>query len=134
MNREMSSLVANGSFKLHPYLGIGTADMFYQLSQANGNNATYGVLIENVVSGGPAATAGIQAGTKQVSIEGTPFLIGGDVIVSMNGTRIVNHDALASYLEEYAVPGHVLNVGVMRGTTLKTIAVTVGTRPSPAGA
>ena len=81
------------------------------------------------MAGGPAAKAGIQAGTKQATIEGSNYLLGGDVIVSMNGTRIVNHDALASYLEERALPGHVLNVGVMRGTSLMSIALSVGARP-----
>ena len=128
--RERSSLVANGSYSMHPYLGIGTADMFYWLAQANGNNVTYGVLIENVVAGGPAAKAGIQAGTKQASVEGSTYLVGGDVIVSINGTRIVNHDALASYLEENAVVGHNLSVGIMRGGTAKTVIVTVGARPT----
>ncbi len=130
VSRELSSLITTGTFSMHPYLGIGTADMFYQLAQANGNNVTYGVLIENVVAGGPAASAGIQAGTKQASVEGNTYITGGDVIVSINGTRIENHDALASYLEEYAVPGHSLSVGIMRGTTLKTVLVTVGARPA----
>jgi S1-C subfamily serine protease len=132
VSREIGSLVANGTYNEHPYLGIGTADMYYQLAQANGNNVTYGVLVEDVVPGGPAATAGIQAGTKQATVEGQAYVIGGDVIVSINGTRIVDHDALASYLEENAQVGHVLAVGVMRGTTLKTIDVTVGARPPPA--
>ncbi len=134
VSREIGSLIANGTYNSHPYLGIGTADMFYQLAQANGNNVTYGVLVESVVAGGPAATAGIQAGTKQVTVEGQTYLTGGDVIVSINGTRIVDHDALASYLEEYAQVGHTLSVGVMRGTTLKTIDVVVGARPPPASA
>jgi S1-C subfamily serine protease len=128
--RERSSLIANGTYSMHPYLGIGTADMFYWLGQANGNNVTYGVLVENVVAGGPAAKAGIQGGTKQANVEGSTYLVGGDVIVSMNGTRIVNHDALASYLEENAVAGHNLSVGIMRGATLKTVIVTVGARPT----
>jgi len=132
VSREIGSLIANGTYNNHPYLGIGTADMFYQLAQANGNNVTYGVLIEDTVAGGPAATAGIQAGTKQATVEGQPYIVGGDVIVSINGTRIVNHDALASYLEEHAVVGHTLAVGLMRGNTLKTIDVVVGARPPPA--
>jgi len=131
VSREISSLVANGTYTEHPYLGIGTADMYFQLAQANGNNVTYGVLVENVVAGGPAATAGIQAGTKQVTVEGQTYVTGGDVIVSINGTRIVDHDALASYLEEHAQVGHVLAVGVMRGTTLMTINVMAGARPPP---
>jgi S1-C subfamily serine protease len=132
VSREIGSMVANGTYNAHPYLGIGTADMYYQLAQANGNNVTYGVLVENVVTGGPAATAGIQAGTKQTTVEGQTYITGGDVIVSINGTRIVDHDALASYLEEHAQVGHVLAVGIMRGTTLKTIDVMVGARPPPA--
>jgi S1-C subfamily serine protease len=127
--RERSSMIANGTFSLHPYLGIGTADMFYWLAQANGNNVTYGVLVENVVAGGPAAKAGIQAGSKQTNVEGSAYLLGGDVIVSINGTHVINHDALASYLEEHAVPGHNLSVGIMRGMTPMTVLLTVGVRP-----
>jgi 2-alkenal reductase len=129
VTREIGSLVANGTYNAQPYLGIGTADMFLQLAQANGNNVTYGVLVESVVAGGPGANAGLVAGTKQATIEGQTFLLGGDVIVSANGTRIINHDALASYLEENALPGHVLKLGVMRGTTLTTVTITVGARP-----
>jgi S1-C subfamily serine protease len=132
VSREIGSLIGNGSYNQHPFLGIGTADLYYQLAQANGNNVTYGVLIEDVVTGGPAATAGIQAGTKQATVEGQTYIVGGDVIVSINGTRIVNHDALASYLEEHAQVGHTLAVGIMRGGTLKTIDVVVGARPPPA--
>jgi S1-C subfamily serine protease len=129
--REIGSLVVNGSYNQHPYLGIGTNDMFYQLAQANGNNVTYGVLVENVIAGGPAADAGIKAGTKDATVEGQSFLVGGDVIVSINGTRIINHDALASYLEEHAQVGHVLQIGVMRGTTYMTFNVTPTARPPP---
>jgi S1-C subfamily serine protease len=131
VSREISSLVANGSYNMHPYLGIGTADMSYQLAQANGNNVTYGVLVENVVAGGPAAKAGIHAGTKQTTVEGQTFLTGGDVIVSINGTRILGHDALASYLEEHAQVGHTLVVGIVRGTTLMTVNLVPSARPPP---
>jgi S1-C subfamily serine protease len=132
VSREITSLVANGTYDAHPYLGIGTADMYLQLAQANGNNVTYGVLVESVAAGGPAATAGIHAGTKQATVEGQTYIIGGDVIVSINGTRIIDHDALASYLEEHAQVGHVLALGIMRGTTLMTIDLVVGARPPPA--
>ena len=132
VSREIGPLISTGSYNLHPYLGIGTADMTYQVGQSNGNNVTYGVLVETTVSGGPAAKAGIHAGSKQVTIEGTDYLLGGDVIVSINGTRIVNHDALASYLEENALPGHTLEVGVMRGTTPMTVSLTVAARPPAA--
>jgi S1-C subfamily serine protease len=130
VSREIGSLVANGTYRLHPYLGISTADMFYQLAQANGNNVTYGVLVESLVTGGPAASAGVKAGTTQATIEGQNYLLGGDVIVSVNGTQVINHDALASYLEGKAVPGHTLMLGIVRGTTLMSVPLTIGARPS----
>ena len=130
--REIGSLVANGTYDDHPYLRIGTTDMFYQLAKANGNNVTYGVLVEDVVAGGPAATAGIRAGTKQTTVEGQTFVTGGDVIVSINGTRIVDTDALASYLEENAQVGHTLAIGIMtRGLPSLTINSIPGARPPP---
>lgn len=132
VSREIGSLVANGAYTEHPYLGVGTADMFYQLAQANGNNVTYGVLVETVIAGGPAASAGIQAGTKQATVEGQTFLTGGDVIISINGTRIVDHNALASYLEEKATVGHTLVVGLMRGTSYMTVNLVPTARPPPA--
>ena len=47
---------------MHSYLGISGVDMNYQLAEASGTNVTYGVLVESVVSGGPAATAGLKVG------------------------------------------------------------------------
>ena len=131
VSREIGSLIANGTYTGHPYLGIGTVEMSYQLAKANGNNVTYGVLVENVVPGGPAAASGIHAGTKQATVEGQTYLLGGDVIVSLNGTRIVDLDALASYLEENVHMGHTLVVGVMRGTSYMTFDVKVAARPPP---
>src|SRR5271166_1568266 len=55
--REMPSLISTGQYNMHSYLGIQGVDMNYQLAQASGTTVTYGVLIESVVSGGPAAAA-----------------------------------------------------------------------------
>ena len=59
---------------------------------------TYGVLLEQVTSGGPADKAGLKAGTTQTTVDGNTIIVGGDIITAINGTRIVNSDDLASYL------------------------------------
>ena len=58
-NRGLPSLIANGSYNLHSYLGISETDMNYQLSQATGANVTYSVLIERSPgrTGGNSRTA-----------------------------------------------------------------------------
>ena len=127
--KELPSLIANGSYTQHSYLGIGAVDMNYQLAEASGTNVTYGVLIESVVAGGPADKGGLHAGSKVDTIDGEQYLIGGDIIISINGTRIINNDALATYLEEYTIAGDTISLGIIRGGSLTSISLTLGARP-----
>ena len=129
--RELPSLIITGKYNLHPYLGIGSADMSYALAQKQGTNFTYGALIEQVVPGGPASRAGLRAGNTMVTLEGTQYVIGGDIIVSLNGTKIVNTDALSTYLEGHALAGQTVQVGIIRDGSFQTVNVGLGTRPPP---
>ena len=92
--------------------------MNYQLAEASGTNVTYGVLVESVVSGGPAAAAGMKAGTKTVTIAGEQYMVGGDIIVSINGTRILNQDALSTYLQQNTIAGQTVQIGIIRAGVL----------------
>lgn len=131
---ELPSLISTGGYDMHAYLGISGVDMNYQLAQASGTNVTYGVLIESVVSGGPANQAGLIAGTKTITISGQQYLVGGDIIVSINGTKIVNEDALATYLQLNALAGQRVQIGIIRSRTLMNVTVTLGARPPPPSA
>jgi S1-C subfamily serine protease len=129
--KELPSLISTGSYNSHAYLGIDMQDMNYQLAQAIGANVTYGVLIADVLPGGPAATAGLLGGNTTATIDGQQYKTGGDIIVSINGTRVIDSDSLATYLEEHAVAGQMISVGVIRnGTHYMTVSVTLGARPS----
>lgn len=129
--RELPALVTAGSYTLHPYLGINASDdMTYQLAKAIGTNVTYGVLVESLVAGGPAAAAGVHGGTRTVSIEGQTYKVGGDIIVSVNGTKIVDSDALTSYLEQHALAGETVQLGIIRSGTSMTVSVRLGSLPS----
>lgn len=129
--RELPSLIETGTYNKHSYVGIEGVDMTLQLAQAMKINVTYGVLVESVASGGPAAKAGLRAGSTVTSIEGTQYFIGGDVIVSINGTKIVDEDALSAYLEENTVAGQTVQLGIIRSGSLMTVNVMLGTRPPP---
>jgi S1-C subfamily serine protease len=128
--RELPYLISSGSYDFHSYLGISGVDMNYQLAKATGTNYTYGVLIENVVPGGPASQAGLKVGSQTVTINGQQYLIGGDVIVSVNGTKIVDNDALASYLAQNTISGQTAVLGVIRNGSIADLNVKLGTRPS----
>lgn len=128
--RELPYLISTGKYVMHPYIGIEGTDMDYQLSQLTGTNVTYGVLVEKIDPGSPAATAGLQAGQQTVTIGGQEYVIGGDVIVALNGTRIVNYDSLLTYLKRYTLPGQTILVTIIRAHQYQTIQLTVGTQPT----
>lgn len=129
--RELPSLVATGKYTKHSYLGISITDMSYELSKAVGANVTYGVLIEQIVKGGPAAESGLKSGTQSVDIAGQTYTIGGDVVISVNGTRITNTDSFTTYLERNTLPGQTIQVGIIRSGTYRVITVVLGSRPPP---
>ena len=127
--RELPSLISRGSYSQHPYLGIAGADMDLQLALAQKANATYGVLVQAVSAGSPAAAAGIKAGTAMATVEGSQYVIGGDIIVSVNGVKVLNQDGLSAYLEENAAAGQTIQLGILRSGSLVAVSVTLGSLP-----
>jgi len=131
--REVTDLVTTGGYNHHPYLGITGADMTYDIATAMKTSVTYGVLIQSVVSGGPAARAGVKAGTTQAIVDSNSVTLGGDIITAINGNRVRNSDDLSSYLEEYTAPGQTVSLTVIRNNQSMNIPVVLGTRPAPTG-
>ena len=129
--REARSLVNIGSYLQHPWLGIAGTDMTYEIANQMSINVTYGMLITQVTSGGPADKAGLKAGTRQVLINGNSVTVGGDVIAAINGTRIVNSDDLSTYLEEYSLPNQTITIRTVRNGLTLDIPTLLGTRPPP---
>jgi S1-C subfamily serine protease len=129
--REITSLVDTGSYTQHPWMGIAGTDMTYDIAQQMSLKITYGMLITDVTSGGPADKAGLKAGTNQATIDGSSLTIGGDVIIAINGNRIVNSDDLSTYLEENTQPNQTITVTIVRNGSTMDIPLTLGTRPAP---
>jgi S1-C subfamily serine protease len=129
--RVLPSLIATGTYSHYSYLGINTVDMNYQLAQASHSNVTYGVLVEGVVAGSPASKSGLRAGSTTVTIAGSPYLVGGDIIISVNGTKIASQDALSTYLALNTVAGQTVNLRIVRSGGMTTVPVALGTRPPP---
>jgi S1-C subfamily serine protease len=128
--REEPYLVINSSYA-HPWLGIAGTDMTYDIAQEMGLKITYGMLITQITSGGPADKAGLKAGTQTALIDGSYVTVGGDVIIAINGTRIVNGDDLSTYLEENTLPNQRVIVSIVRNNSIMNVTVVLGTRPPP---
>ena len=127
---EIGALVTTGSYTLHPYLGISGTDMSYSIAEKMGVSSTYGVLITQVTSGGPASVAGLKGYTSIASIDGSSIYIGGDIIIAIDGNRIVDMDSLLTCLEENTSPNQTISLTVIRNGLTTNISLLSGTRPS----
>jgi S1-C subfamily serine protease len=132
--REIGDLINTGSYEDHPWLGASGTDMSYEIAEAMGTNVTYGWLIAQVTSGGPAANAGLLVGTEQAVVVDTQMTIGGDIIIAINGTRITGLDNMSSYLEEYTLPGQTVNLTVVRDNKTISVRLELGSRPATTSA
>jgi S1-C subfamily serine protease len=129
--REIESMVTTGSYDKHPTIGASGTDMTYEIAKAMGVNVTYGWLIVQVTSGGPADAANLQGGTKQVTVAGQSVTVGGDIIIALDGTRITGMDDLSTFLEENTSPGQTIDVTIVRNDQTMTLQLKLGTRPPP---
>ena len=60
-----------------------------------GTSTTYGYLVETV-----SVQNGLKGGsTQRKTFLGSSVILGGDIIIAVNGNRITNTDDLLSYLE-----------------------------------
>jgi S1-C subfamily serine protease len=114
--KETGSLVTNGSYSDHSYLGIAGTDMTYELAQQYHVNVTYGWQVVEVNATGPAHDAGLQAG---------------NVIIEINGTIIRNGDEMFSYMEENTVPHETVILTIIRDSQTLSVSAVLGTRPPP---
>jgi S1-C subfamily serine protease len=128
--REIGSLVAEGSYTKHSWLGASGTDMTYEIAQAMNVDTTYGWLIAQVTSGGPADSAGLKGGTRQTAVGGQTVVLGGDIVTAFDGTRIKDMDDLSTYLEDKTMPGQTISVTVIRNGETLTVSLKVGTRPT----
>jgi S1-C subfamily serine protease len=127
--RELPYLTRGLSYP-HPWMGVTGVDVDFDVAQAIGLNVTYGWLIESVTAGGPAANAGIRAGQQSMTVGGIDYVVGGDVIISIDGSRIRNGDDLSSYMAKNTVAGQAIQVTILRSGQKITLPVTLGTRPT----
>lgn len=128
--REIPALITTGSYNQHAWLGVSGVDMKYSTAHEMGVNVTYGWLLTQVTRGGAADNAGLKGGTDQVDINGEWVTIGGDIIIAVDGTRIVNGDSFMSYIDEHTVPNQTITLTVVRNHQTFDIPVVLGQRPA----
>ncbi len=126
------TLIADGAYET-PYLGISsprelvlTPELAELLEL---QNVTYGILVTEVVPGGPSDQAGIRGSTREIDVPalGGPAITGGDVVIAIDEVRTESFDDLINYLDTRRV-GDVVTLTIMRDGEQQQLPVTLGSR------
>jgi 2-alkenal reductase len=132
VKRVVPSLIKTGKFS-YAYLGVSTLkDQYFTLDVINalGLKSTTGTYVIGVTPGGPAATAGIRAGTTPLAQQDYAGLnAGGDLITAIDGHPVLSYDDMIRYLDVYKSPGDTVTLTVLRGDQKVDVPVVLGTRP-----
>jgi len=128
--RSVPALISTGKFQMS-YLGISGGTLNSALaSSMNISGTQRGVLVVTVVPNGPADTAGLLGGTQQATVGGLPVLLGGDVIVAIDGQPVQSFNDLLSYLVRNTSAGDQVTLSVLRNGKPTDVKVTLGARPA----
>src|SRR5882724_2579610 len=108
-------------------LGISMMlDLWPDLAEALGcSSGQQGLLIERINANGPAARGGLKAGDQVRSLGFQRLIIGGDLIVAVDG-KDVAHELDLDVILNHKKPGENVRITVFRGGKKMDVNVTLG--------
>jgi S1-C subfamily serine protease len=111
----------------HAELGIGAQELNPEVADLFRLPTNEGLLVTRVTADSGAAKAGIKAGRTQVVVAGESWILGGDIVTSLDGTKV----ASVADLQRAVVnkkPGERMKVELYRGEQKKTVTVVLSRR------
>ncbi len=127
VKRSIAQLREGGDAE-YAYIGVSSQPLYPQLARKLDLDTDFGGLVSEVVGGGPAAEAGIKGGKDELTFQAAKYTVGGDVILDIDGEKIVGPDDLAKVVADRE-PGDTVTVTVLRDGQRKEIELTLGNRP-----
>jgi len=127
IKQSVAQIEEDGSAE-YAYIGVSSQALYPQLAEKLGLDTTYGGLLATVVSGGPAERAGLKGGDQKLQFQAGEYRTGGDVILEVDGQKVVGPADLSDLISDYK-PGDEVTLTVLRGGKREQIDVTLGRRP-----
>ncbi len=107
-----------------PSMDAVTLEISPDLAQQIGSPADYGVLIERVLPKGAAERAGLRGGSQRAYLGYMPIVLGGDLIVAIDGRAITSKQDLSNTLNEHHA-GDTITLTVFRGQHRMNVKMTL---------
>jgi S1-C subfamily serine protease len=97
-----------------PEMGVRTIPIGPELADQMGLAADSGLLILEVVPGSAAERAGLRGGTERAYLGNAPIMIGGDLVVAIDGQPVEDQQDLSHVMQNHR-SGDTVTVTVYRG-------------------
>jgi S1-C subfamily serine protease len=120
----LADLTRYGRVK-RPSLGIVSFAIGPDLASQMGLAAEQGVLIQKVISGGAAERAGLRGGNEQAYVGNTPIMLGGDLIVAIDGQQVTDPEDISALMNKHQA-GDTISVTIYRGRRQITLKLILG--------
>jgi S1-C subfamily serine protease len=120
----LADLTRYGRVK-RPSLGIRSFGIAPDLASEMGLAADSGVLVQEVIPGGAAERAGIHGGTRREYIGNTPVMLGGDLIVAIDGQEVTDPQDISAIMDKHQA-GDTISVTLYRGRRQITLKLILG--------
>ena len=108
-----------------PALGVLTLPISPDIASDLGLASDYGLLIVRVTPGGAAERAGLRGGTERAYLGNMPIMVGGDLIVAIDGQQVQDQQQLAQMMNNHRA-GDAVKVTIYRGKRKMDVDVTLG--------
>jgi S1-C subfamily serine protease len=120
----LADLTRYGRVK-RPSLGIVDYAIGPDLAAQMGLAVDSGVLIQQVRPGGAAEKAGLHGGNEQAYVGNTPILLGGDLIVAIDGQQVSDPQDINALMDKHQA-GDTVSVTFYRGRKQITLKLILG--------
>ncbi len=108
-----------------PALGVRTIPISPELGDEMGLPVDYGVLIVQVTPGGAADQAGLHGGTERAYLGNIPIMLGGDLIIAIDGEKVEDEQDLAQMMNNHRA-GDTVKVTIYRNKKKMDVNVALG--------
>ena len=120
----LNDLVTLGRVR-RPALGVRTIPITPELADQMGLPADNGLLIVQVVPGGAADRAGLHGGSERAYLGNIPIMLGGDLIVAIDGQPVQDQQALSQVMNSHRA-GDTVRMTIYRGKKKMDVNVALG--------
>ncbi|HKX81507.1 MAG TPA: PDZ domain-containing protein [Nitrososphaera sp.] len=112
-----------------PWFGFRGSPLSPALAEAAGLDRDQGFLVMIVEEDSPAEAAGLRGGDRVVQVEGRELIVGGDLIIDINGDPVTGEEEIRRVLDESEI-GDTVSLVVLRAGETVRISVVLGEEPA----